>query len=111
MAYSVWICAQAMPQRGHDLWGDGTGEGKEKGLREARVMAPLRSELTGEFRPEHGRKELQTQGSLWLHGRSQAPSQVLWVTCLQHDGLQMMPGASVLFPDQAEDQPLWMGYV
>lgn len=42
MAYSVWICAQAMPQRGHDLWGDGTGEGKEKGLsEEARVMASL----------------------------------------------------------------------
>ena len=67
MAYSVWICAQAMPQRGHDLWGGGgTGEGKEKGLEEARVMAPLRSELTGEFRPEHGRKEPQTWESVPL---------------------------------------------
>lgn len=73
-------------------------------------MAPLRSELTGEFRPEHGRKEPQTQGSLWLRGRSQALSQVLWVTCLQHDGLQMMAGAFALFPDQAEDQPVWMSY-
>ena len=84
---------------------------KEKGLHEeARVMAPLRSELTGEFRPEQGRKEPQTQGSLWLRGRSQALSQVLWVTCLQHDGLQMMAGAFALFPDQAEDQPVWMSY-
>ena len=27
-------------------------------------MAPLRSELTGEFRPEHGRKEPQTWESV-----------------------------------------------
>ena len=73
-------------------------------------MAPLRSELTGEFRPEHGRKEPQTQGSRWLRGRSQALSQVLWVTCLQHDGLQMMAGAFALFPYQAEDQTVWMSY-
>ena len=111
MAYSVWICAQAMPQRGHDLWGVGVGlgRGRKKGSRRpgswhhSEVSSQVSSDLSMAGRNHK-------LGSLCLCGRSQALSQVLWVTCLQHDGLQMMAGASVLFPDQAEDKPLWMGY-
>lgn len=59
----MWIRAQEMPQRGHDLWWDGTGEEKEKGLCEkAGITTPPGSELIGELRPECGRKEPQASG-------------------------------------------------
>lgn len=111
----MWVCAQEMPRCGHKLLDEVGEEGqKEKGS--VRPGSPHHLEAIAVLRPKMGvgRKSLGPPGSLCSLVKSQARPILSGSLSSNMMVSRRWTGAvglaTALFPGQAKDRLLWMGY-